>query len=218
MEMKSVKAENKGKKLENAEPLRDDCDHINDSDVILEKAQVIHVQWLGGKTIPISVVSSDTIATMKDMIQDKLGIPSSMQKLKFENQLLEDGKTVAEYRIRGTIYLIINLRGGGNSAGPNCGGMQIVVKRQNGGGRPDTDTDISLEVKNSDTIQKVMSNVKTSAGIHPKDKSFYLEFNGKRLTNPNRTLSECNIRDRATLHLTRIRIGSSSSIPPSGRN
>nr|DAD46303.1 TPA_asm: hypothetical protein HUJ06_004533 [Nelumbo nucifera] len=153
---------------------------------------------------------------MKDMIQDKLGIPSLMQKLKYENELPEDGKTVAEYRIQGTIYLILNLRGGGNSSGPNSGGMQIFVRRQNGGGRPDTI--IPMEVKGSDTIQKVMSNVKTSAGIHPKDKSFYLEFNGKRLTNPNRTLSECNICDGATLHLTRIRIGSSSSIPPSGRN
>nr|DAD46290.1 TPA_asm: hypothetical protein HUJ06_004520 [Nelumbo nucifera] len=71
---------------------------------------------------------------MKHMIQDKLGIPSLMQKLKYENELPEDGKTVAEYRIQGTIYLILNLRGGGNSSGPNSGGMRILVRRQNGAG------------------------------------------------------------------------------------
>nr|DAD46286.1 TPA_asm: hypothetical protein HUJ06_004516 [Nelumbo nucifera] len=158
---------------------------------------------------------------MKDMIQDKLGIPSLMQKLKYENKLPEDGKTVAEYRIQGTIYLILNLRGGGNSSGPNSGGMRIFVRRQNGGGRPDTI--IPKEVKGSDTIQKVMRKVEKSAGIRSNDESFCLEFNGARLTDANKTLSECNIRDRATLHLTRInvhhenRIGFSFSIPLFGR-
>ncbi|MFD9634565.1 ubiquitin-like protein [Streptomyces violascens] len=70
----------------------------------------IFVKTLTGKIIAIEVQGDYTIEMVKAKIQDKEGIPPDQQRLIFENQLLEDRRTVDSYQIRPGSTLHLALR------------------------------------------------------------------------------------------------------------
>ncbi|KAL1839158.1 hypothetical protein VTJ49DRAFT_1814 [Mycothermus thermophilus] len=75
---------------------------------------LIKVRTLTGKEIELNVDGSDQVFKIKELVEEKEGIPPAQQRLIFGGKQMVDDKTADDYNLEGgsTLHLVLALRGG----------------------------------------------------------------------------------------------------------
>ncbi|KAL0238333.1 hypothetical protein GEMRC1_012806 [Eukaryota sp. GEM-RC1] len=95
-----------------------DINHVDSSRKVQEPIQPaqmrLSIRTLTGKTIKLKVQPNEGIEAIKNMIQDKEGIPSDQQYLVWSGKQLEDERTLQYYGIQteSTFHLVLRLGNG----------------------------------------------------------------------------------------------------------
>ncbi|KAK6455250.1 ubiquitin-related domain-containing protein [Scheffersomyces xylosifermentans] len=74
----------------------------------------VKVKTLTGRDILVDIEPVDRIIRIKEMMEEKEGIPPAQQRLIFNGSQLDDEKTVQESGIQAgaSLHLVLTLRGG----------------------------------------------------------------------------------------------------------
>ncbi|XP_076920961.1 polyubiquitin-like [Bidens hawaiensis] len=149
----------------------------------------ISIKPLIGTAFTVDVKPSDTVSSVKVKIQanahiHKVNIPSDEQELIFDEMVLHNTDTLAEYNIKKESTLAL--------VAVSKGVMQIFIKICS------TGKTITLEVKPSGLIRDVKAKIFAKEGHSPCDQK--LRFN-KRFLEDGPTLADYNIRKESTVDL-----------------
>ena len=128
----------------------------------------------------------DTIAIIKQKIEEKKGISKEAQRIMWGGKELEDTATLKEKHII-------------NGSTMDLDGMRIFVK-------PYKCKTIELNVEPTNTILDVMKMIEERNEIPLKDQRFLADINDDNLLDDDKTLEDYNVQHGDTLHLQPMQI------------
>ena len=149
---------------------------------------VLFIKTFTGQTISLEVDACDTVETLKDKIEKKLGIPALFQWLVFAGACMEDKRTLSDYNVQSEstlhlvlrkVFIMVDVDG--------CESQSLQVNS--------TDTVASIKYK---LMQKLPNAVCRNWLLYartPLD-------NEMRLLDDSLTLAECNINKETTFEFT----------------
>jgi len=84
------------------------------SSLSLRGGMMIKVKTLTGKEVEVDIEPSDTVARIKERVEEKEGIPPAQQRLIFAGKQMADEKQARDYNMEGgsVLHLVLALRGG----------------------------------------------------------------------------------------------------------
>jgi hypothetical protein len=153
--------------------------HMNLIWVTDEESMEVFVRDLDGHTSLFWMRSTDTVGTVKTLVENRSGHPRAFQRLTFKDDVeLEDSHTLAHYRIKRNSTLHLNFK-------QPTSNLQIVIATHD-------EQTFKLSVKESDTVGLLRAMIAAKAGVHPN--SFTLVEDGEEelLEDDDKTLQGFN--------------------------
>ena len=151
---------------------------------------------LGGRTIPLTVAENEKVEALKQLIEDREGIPSSEQRLYYSTSMLQNSNTLSQSNLTNDCFISLKMT--------LRGGVQIIVK--NIGKGPEIGP---LELTLDDTVATIKSKIEELQGI-PADE-VRLALRGKNLENDASLSSINQLKDKGTITLVMVQKKSPAS-------
>ena len=173
-----------GKQLEDWIKLEDYNIHTDEFlHLVLKLRSKIRIKTPGGSLFVCFVGVFDTIENLKECIQRKKNINTTRQVLTFENEQLEDSKTLDQIHFKSTHLEAIELV-------PNTNCSEILVEFAE---------PISLFFEKNTEIKKIHEEIKKQTKI-PVDNDLVLCTKGRKFEDVTKTLSDYDIQQGAIIY------------------
>ena len=138
---------------------------------------IVHVETPDGKRIPVQVRPNDTIANVKEKMEEKNGIPAKEHVLNFNGKELPDTSMLQDHEIQH-----------GDTVQLAAAGMNIFVKDWK-------HKTTRLDVKPSDTVQLIRERLKPIKDLDPKNQ--ILSYKDTMLDDNDMSLADYKIPNGA---------------------
>jgi len=166
--------------------------------VFLLKPITLSIKTPIGHTINIKTNYDSTIDAVKASIESTEGIPSHLQKLMSDGIELEDGNSLDDYKINDNSNIVLSVK-----RTVLGGDWEIIVKEFDPKTKTTNGKKYTVDVNSSYTVDQLKKKIQEKSGVSPHN--MQLEFNGRTLSDGDKTLFEYQLYRQAVVVLINLK-------------